>query len=138
MAMNNKALNAYRNVHISSAVPYADGIQLIQMLFDGLVDTLAAAEGEIERKNIAEKCRVLNRATSIIYGLQESLDFKKGGDLARNLNDLYDYLVRRLMHANLHNDVTAIHEVKGLINEIRSAWELLPSLLKEQPIALAS
>jgi flagellar protein FliS len=136
--MNNKALNAYRNVHVASAVPYADGIQLIQMLFDGLLETLSSAEGEIERKNIAEKCRFLNRATSIVYGLQDSLDLKKGGDLARNLADLYDYLVRRLSYANRHNDVDAVREVKGLVSEICSAWELLPSLLKEQPVAMAS
>ncbi|MBT5106361.1 MAG: flagellar export chaperone FliS [Porticoccaceae bacterium] len=138
MALNSKALNAYHNVHIASAVPYADGVQLIQMLFDGLVDALATAEGEIERKNIQEKCRALNRATSILYGLQDSLDFKKGSDLARNLSDLYEYMIRRVMFANLHNDVNALHEVKGLISEIRSAWALLPSLLKEQPIAMAS
>jgi len=48
-------------------------------------------------------------------------------------------MVRRLMHANLHNDVDAIREVKSLVNEIRSAWELLPTLLKDQPpVALAS
>mgnify|MGYP000403101795 CR=1 FL=1 len=138
MTMNNKALNAYRNVHVASAVPYADGIQLIQMLFDGLLETLSSVEGEIERKNIAEKCRYLNRATSIVYGLQDSLDLNKGGDLARNLADLYDYLVRRLVYANRHNDVDAVREVKDLVNEICSAWELLPSLLKEQPVALAS
>ena len=119
------------------AVQYADGIQLIQMLFDGLIETLASAEGHIERKNIAEKCRVLNRASGIIYGLQDSLDFNKGTDLARNLSDLYDYMIRRLLFANLHNDVNAIREVKGFANEIRSAWELLPSLLKQQPVALA-
>ena len=55
MAMNKKALNAYHNVHVA-AVPYADGIQLIQMLFDGLIDSLSSAEGEIKRKNIQEKC----------------------------------------------------------------------------------
>jgi|TARA_B110000503_G_scaffold32659_1_gene53090 flagellar protein FliS len=135
---NNKALNAYHNVHVGSAVPYADGIQLIQMLFDGLVDALSSAEGEIERKDIQEKCRSLNRATSIIYGLQDSLDFKKGSDLARNLSDLYEYMRRRVLFANLHNDVNALKEVKGLVNEIRSAWTLLPSLLKQQPVAMAS
>ncbi|MDA7851913.1 flagellar export chaperone FliS [Porticoccaceae bacterium] len=138
MAMNNKALNAYRNVHVSSGVSYADGIQLIQMLFDGLIEALAGAEGEIERKNIQGKCIVINRASSIIAGLQDSLDFEKGTDLARNLNDLYDYMIRRLLFANLHNDINAVREVKGLANEIRSAWELLPSLLKEQPVAIAS
>ncbi len=138
MAMNNKARNAYHNVHVASAVPYADGVQLIQMLFDGLVDTLSTAEGEIKRKNIQGKCSALNRATSILYGLQDSLDFKKGSDLARNLSDLYEYMVRRVMFANLHNDINALQEVKGLINEIRGAWKLLPSLLKEQPVAMAS
>ena len=138
MALNSKALNAYHNVHIASAVPYADGVQLIQMLFDGLIDALSCAEGEIERKNIPEKTISINRATGIIYGLQDSLDFKKGSDLARNLSDLYEYMIRRVMFANLHNDVNALHEVKGLISEIRSAWALLPSLLKEQPIAMAS
>jgi|TARA_B110000238_G_C15900618_1_gene341855 flagellar protein FliS len=138
MAVNNKALNAYRNVHVASAVPYADGIQLIQMLFDGLVDALSSAEGEIERKDIQGKCRSLNRATSIIYGLQDSLDFNKGSDLARNLSDLYEYMTRRVLFANLHNDVNALKEVKGLVNEIRGAWKLLPSLLKQQPVAMAS
>jgi flagellar protein FliS len=138
MAMNRKALNAYHNVHVASAVPYADGVQLIQMLFDGLIDTLSSAEGEIERKNIQGKCRQLNRATSIIYGLQDSLDFNKGSDLARNLSELYEYMVRRVMFANLHNDISALQEVKGLVNEIRGAWKLLPSLLKEQPVAMAS
>tara|TARA_B110000977_G_scaffold198710_1_gene284182 strand:- start:1251 stop:1667 length:417 start_codon:yes stop_codon:yes gene_type:complete len=138
MAMNKKALNAYNNVHVASATPYADGIQLIQMLFDGLVDALSSAEGEIVRKNIQEKSRCINRATSIIYGLQDSLDFNKGSDLARNLSDLYEYMVRRVIFANLHNDVNALREVKGLVNEIRGAWKLLPSLLKQQPVAMAS
>jgi flagellar protein FliS len=138
MAVNNKALNAYRNVHAASAVPYADGMQLIQMLFDGLVDSLSAAEGEITRKNIIGKSKAINRATSIIYGLQASLDFNKGAELARNLNELYEYMARRVMFANMHNDINALLEVKGLVNEIRSAWKLLPSLLKQQPIALAS
>ena len=138
MAINNKALNAYRNVHAASGVHYADGMQLIQMLFDGLVDALSSAEGEIERKNIVGKSQSINRASSIIYGLQESLDFEKGAELARNLNDLYEYMARRVMFANMHNDANALREVKGLVSEIRGAWKLLPSLLKQQPIAIAS
>ena len=113
MAMNRKALDSYHSVHLASSAPYADGVQLIQMLFDGLIDTLSSAEGEIERKNIQEKCRALNRATSILCGLQDSLDFNKGSDLARNLSDLYEYMIRRVMFANLHNDVNALQAVKG-------------------------
>ena len=86
---------------------------LVVWWFDGLIDTLPSAEGEIERKNIQEKCRALNRATSILCGLQDSLDFNKGSDLARNLSDLYEYMIRRVMFANLHNDVNALQAVKG-------------------------
>ncbi|MCT2529378.1 flagellar export chaperone FliS [SAR92 clade bacterium H921] len=138
MAVNKKALNAYRSVGVASAVPYADRVQLVQMLFDGLLAALADAEGHIQRNDIAGKGEAISRASKIIIGLQGSLDYDKGGELARNLSDLYDYCTRRLLKASLRNDATIIQEVRGLLNEINSAWELLPSLLKSEPVAMAS
>jgi flagellar protein FliS len=138
MAVNKKALNAYRSVGVASAVPYADRVQLVQMLFDGLLAALADAEGHIQRNDIAGKGEAISRASKIIIGLQGSLDYDKGGELARNLSDLYDYCTRRLLKARLRNDATIIQEVRGLLNEINSAWELLPSLLKSEPVAMAS
>ena len=70
--------------------------------------------------------------------MKGSLDFEKGGELARNLNDLYDYSTRQLLKANLRNDPKLVVEVKSLLSEITSAWELLPSLIKKQKVALAS
>ncbi len=138
MAVNRKALNAYRSVGASSAVPYADRVQLIQMLFDGLLAALADAEGHIQRNDIAAKGEAISRASKIIVGLQGSLDFDKGGEIARNLNDLYDYCTRRLLKASLRNDISILHEVRDLLSEINSAWELLPSMLKSEPVAMAS
>lgn len=138
MAVNKKALNAYRSVGVASAVPYADRVQLVQMLFDGLLAALADAEGHIQRNDIAGKGEAISRASKIIIGLQGSLDYDKGGELARNLSDLYDYCTRRLLKASLRNDASIIQEVRGLLNEINSAWELLPSLLKSEPVAMAS
>ena len=138
MAVNRKAMNAYRSVGVSSGVEYADSVQLVQMLFDGLLAALADAEGHMQRNAIAEKGESINRASKILIGLQGTLDFEKGGELARNLSDLYDYAMRRILKANLRNDVAAIQEVRGLLGEITSAWELLPSLLKDTPISLAS
>jgi flagellar protein FliS len=138
MAINNKALNAYRNVGVSSAAPYADRVQLVQMLLDGLLAALADAEGHIQRNDISAKADAISRASKIIIGLQGSLDFDKGGEIARNLNELYDYCTRRLLKASLRNDVTILHEVRSLLNEINSAWELLPSMLKSEPVAMAS
>ena len=138
MAANRKAMNAYKDVQVTSAVSYADGVQLIQMLFDGLMDALTDAETHIKGKDIAKKSDAISRATRIVVGLKGSLDFERGGELARNLNDLYDYSTRQLLKANLRNDVELIQEVKGLLGEINSAWQLLPSLIKNEGVALAS
>ncbi len=134
MAFRKKGLASYGEVSTQAGTAYADSVQLIQMLFDGLLDSLAAAEGQIERNEIQEKCNSLNRATRILVGLQGSLDHEKGGDIASNLADLYDYCIRRLMKANLKNDVAAIQEVKGLMAEIRDAWSQLPGLLQQQAV----
>jgi len=131
-------MNAYRSVGVTSGVEYADSVQLVQMLFDGLLAALADAEGHMQRNAIAEKGESINRASKILIGLQSTLDFERGGELARNLSDLYDYAMRRILKANLRNDIAAIQEVRGLLGEITGAWELLPALLKDTPIAMAS
>ena len=71
MALNSKAMNAYKDVQVTSAVSYADGVQLIQMLFDGLLDALTDAETHIKGKDIAKKVMPSPE-------LQESLSVLKG------------------------------------------------------------
>ena len=138
MSFSKRGVNAYRNVDVATSVPYADSVQLIQLLFNGLMTALADAEGHFERNDIAGKNAAISRATKIIVGLQGSLDFEKGQELARNLADLYDYCTRRLLKANLRNDVEGVREVKGLLGEINGAWEILPTLLNDAPVAQAS
>jgi len=134
MAFRKKGLASYGEVSVQAGTAYADSVQLIQMLFDGLLDSLAAAEGQIERNEIQAKGESLSRATRIVLGLQGSLDLEQGGEIAANLADLYDYCTRRLMHANLKNDVEAVQEVKRLIGEIRDAWSQVPELLQQQAV----
>lgn len=137
MAFRKKGLASYGEVSVQAGTAYADSVQLVQMLFDGLIDSLAAAEGQIERKEIQAKGESLSRAMRIVLGLQGSLNLEKGGEIAANLADLYDYCTRRLMHANLKNDVEAVQEVKRLISEIRDAWSQVPELLQQQQVASA-
>ena len=131
------ALKAYNSVNVSSNAAYADQVQLIQMLFDGLIESLDKAAGHIQRKELKDKNETIGRAQKIIFGLQMSLDMEKGGELSRNLNELYEYAVKRLLHAHTRNDVDAVIEVKSLINEVSAAWSMLPSLLKKKDIAAA-
>jgi len=129
MRINHKALESYGAVKVVTGVSGANSVQLIQMLFDGLLESLSTAEGHITHKDIVEKSKALSRAGRIILGLQNALDFEKGGELATNLNELYTYVTRRVLHANMHNDLAAIDEVYGLMSEIRQAWETVPTLV---------
>ena len=135
MAFRKKGLASYGEVEVQSGTAYADSVQMFQMLFDGLIDSLAAAEGQIERNEIQSKGESISRAMRIVLGLQGSLDMEKGGEIAENLADLYDYCTRRLMHANLKNDLEAVREVKKLMGEIRDAWAQVPDLIDGQSAA---
>ncbi len=137
MRARQKAIDSYGEVNVVSGVNSADNIQLIQMLFDGLVESLKAAEGQIKRGEISAKAKSLARASKIVLGLQNALDFDEGGEIASNLNELYSYVVRRLFHVNAHNDIDALLEIHGLMEEIRQAWKSVPSLISPKKEANA-
>lgn len=125
----NRAIQSYGEVKVGAGVATANNVQLIQMLFDGLLESLSTARGHIQHNNIQEKSKAIARASRIVLGLQGALDFERGGDLATNLNELYSYITRRLFHVNAHNDVAVLDEIYGLMQEIRDAWEGVPALL---------
>ena len=124
-----RAAESYGAVQVMSGVATADNVQLIQMLFDGFLESLCVAKGHILNGSIEEKSKSISRASRIVVGLQGALDFEKGGDLAANLNELYGYVTRRLFHVNARNDLDALEEIYGLMSEIREAWEGVPSLI---------
>jgi flagellar protein FliS len=138
MRVNFKAMASYGADNFASQASVANGVVLIQMLFDGLIDSLVAAQGHLQHGAIAEKGVAISRASRIVVGLQGSLDFEKGGDLAQNLNELYSYVTRRLIYANAYNDAGCLQEVQGLMDEIRQAWREVPSLSRAQAPARAS
>ena len=124
-----RAAQSYGSVQLVTGVATADNVQLIQMLFDGLAESLATARGHIENHNIQEKSNALSRASRIVVGLQGALDFERGGELATNLNELYAYMTRRILHVNATNDLEVLSEVVSLVRDISQAWQSLPSLL---------
>ena len=129
MRVHFKAMESYGEGSHASQAMVADKVELIQMLFDGLIDSLMTAKGHIQHGSIENKNKSLMRAGRIVIGLQGSLDLEKGGDLARNLYELYSYVTRRLIHVNARNDLDALQEVHTLLNEIRQAWRDVPNLL---------
>ena len=116
--------NAYRQVGAHSGVENASPHALIQMLFEGLFQSLNAARGAMERGEIEEKGRHLGKAVRILQeGLAAGLDLDQGGELAGNLKLLYDYSVKQLTHANVHNDVGLVEEVIGVLQPVAQGWK---------------
>lgn len=118
------AIKAYNKVGIESSVTAADPVKLISMLYQGALLAIANAKNGIMRKDIPAKGAAISKAIAIIgEGLNASLDKKVGGELAQNLSSLYDYMVMRLVAANLNNDMDALDEVARLLNDLKGAWD---------------
>lgn len=121
-----KGVNQYGRIAAESEAGFATPHRLVQMLMEGALDKIATAKGFMERKDYAGKSEQITWATSIINGLRSGLDMESGGEIANNLNDLYGYMNRRLVDANIENDVAILEEVSGLLVEIKSAWDAMP------------
>lgn len=126
---------AYAQVSIESGVMNASPHQLIEMLFDSANSAMVRARLFMQQGDIAAKGEALSKAINIIdNGLKAGLDQEKGGELAANLAALYDYMTRRLLQANLRNDVQAIEEVEGLLSNIADAWkQISPKIASGEP-----
>ena len=121
---NSSGVQAYQKVGLESAVLSASPHQLVVMLFDGAHSALVRARLFLEQGNIPAKGEALSKAINIIdNGLKAGLNMEVESDLPENLAALYDYMVRRLLHANLRNDAEAIVEVEVLLNNIADAWK---------------
>ncbi len=120
----------YRRTAVSSRVAEADPHQLIAMLFEGASQRIRRAQACLAQGDVAQKGKALGEACAIVGHLNGSLDHEAGGEVAANLSSLYDYIVRRLTEANLHNDAGAMAEVLGLLGEVESAWNSIPQPLR--------
>ena len=123
---NSAAMNQYKQVDIRASVENADPHTLIQMLINGAIERLNIAKMHMKQNNVALKGENISSAISIIDGLRSSLDMKKGGEIAQNLEALYEYMQRQLLAANVKNKGENIEEVLALLNEIRAGWAAIP------------
>ena len=130
-----KGTQAYAQIGVESAVMSASQQQLVTMLFDGVLSALVRARLFMQDNNQQGKGVSLSKAINIIEnGLRVSLDEESKDELTQNLIALYSYMVRRLLQANLRNDVSAVEEVETLMRNIADAWKeslLTPSLIQD-------
>ncbi len=125
----------YNQVNRVSGITDADPHRLVLMLLEGALGKIATVKGLMIRKDIARKGEVIGQAIAIIDGLKSSLNKEAGGEIAANLDNLYEYIEHRLTQANINNDVDVIDEVAELLREIKTAWLSIPVESRTKPSA---
>lgn len=119
------ALREYQRIKVNSEVEEATPHRLIQLLMERALAKMALAKSHMEDDNVSEKGTLIGHAIDIISALQQCLNYKVDEQLAGNFDALYDYMLRRLLQANLGNDPQILTEVSGLLGEIKEAWDVI-------------
>jgi flagellar protein FliS len=120
------AARAYADVGLETGVTAANPHRLIVMLYDGAIEAISDARTHVANGAQQAKSAAISRAIGIIeQGLRASLDLTRGAAIATQLDDLYDYMARRLLVASLRNDAAALAEVAALLSDLRGAWQAI-------------
>jgi len=123
-----RSANAYKRFSVEASVEQASPRHLVEMLFDALVSSIGVARAALARGDIKAKCESIGKAVRILEeGLKGSLNLKEGGEIAANLQDLYNYCIVRLTQANLHNDDALLQEVSDVLAPIVDGWKRIGS-----------
>lgn len=118
-----RGASAYAKVGVESQVLSASPHQLITLLFAKTESSIKAALLHIEAGNIAERGVAISKAIEIVQGgLQAALDLETGGDVAENLYQLYDFVIRLLMEANREGSAQKLEKASELLETVASSW----------------
>jgi flagellar secretion chaperone FliS len=117
--MYSNGIQNYRRTSILTA----DRTKLVLMCYEGAIDHLKMGKEKYLEKDFEGKAKDFIKAQDIINELLCSLDFEKGGAIAKNLDALYRYILSRLTHADIRKDMKAVDEVIWILGQLKSAWE---------------
>jgi len=119
-------LAAYQSAGTHGGVAAADPHGLVLLLLNGALERISKARGCIINQVYSEKAQLIHRSVAIVDELRNSLNLQAGGDVAKNLDRLYDYVCRLLLHASMQNDIKALEEASRLLSQVRDGWDSIP------------
>ncbi|MBV7298542.1 flagellar export chaperone FliS [Enterovibrio paralichthyis] len=121
------SLQAYKKVSIDSQLSAASPHKVIQMLMAGAIERLIQGKAAMLQGDIPMKGERLGKALDIIISLRSCLSMDDGGEIASNLDALYDFMIRQISEANRDNLDAPIDDVIDILREIKSAWDQIPA-----------
>ncbi len=124
----NPYLNQYQNNQVSTASPE----QILIMLYDGAIRFANQAAEAIAERDVEKRNLYINKTMAIISEFNATLDHEIGGEIAANLADLYDFMLRELTRANLKNDAQILGPVLNILTDLREAWVQAAEIVKKE------
>ncbi|MFQ6572773.1 flagellar export chaperone FliS [Pseudomonas sp. UM16] len=119
------ALRQYQKVNGVAQTSVASPHRLVQMLMQGGLDRIAQAKGAMARNDIAQRGILIGKAIGIVGGLREGLDLENHADSLAELDNLYSYMSKRLVEANVQNDPEILNEVARLLITVKEGWDAI-------------
>jgi flagellar protein FliS len=125
-----------RNAHetyLEERILSADPVELVSMLYQAAITAVAEARRHMAEGQILARARSVSKTCDILTELNTSLDFARGGEMSLRLSQLYGYMHRRLVEANLRQSDEALAEVSRLLNTLMEGWSTVKAAEPEQP-----
>lgn len=114
--------NTANDAYLESRVLSADPVELVRLLYQGAIGAISDARRFLAAGQIAERSRAISKASAIVIELSASLDSASGGEISSRLAALYEYLLHRLLEANLQQSDAALAEVLSLLMTLSEGW----------------
>jgi flagellar protein FliS len=116
-------LGTPQDAYLESNILTADSLELVRMLYRAAADAVRRARLHLAARRISERSSEISRALALLCELSGCLDHARGGSLSRSLVELYDYMQRRLLEANMRQKAEPLAEVESLLATLLEGWE---------------
>jgi len=122
------------NIYHRTAIETADPLRLIILCYDEAIQDLKQAKELHERRQMNEAYQKIRHAQDIITELLVGLDYERGGDIARSLNRLYNFILRQLIGINSREDTSIYGHLVKILSELREGWEAIKLSPSQTPV----
>ncbi len=127
----NPYMNQYQNNQVTTASPE----QILIMLYDGAIRFVNLAIQGIQERNVEKRNLHIKKAVSIVSEFRATLDHEVGGEMASNLDALYDFMIREMTRASIKNDTSILQPVLNILSELREAWVEAAVIVRKEKAA---